>query len=120
MIPPNDELPPPSRPLRIAPFALQAARGLVRDQTLRRKAMFWTVIVAVVMLFCGATFLTPWLDPKLRPGWFMLYWLACGWVTITVVLLAIFDLLLVRVQARQEKRRLAAETAAREEAEGDA
>ena len=59
------------------------------------------------MLFCGATFLAPVLDPKTRPGWFIFYWLACAWVTVTVVLLAIFDLLLVRVQARDEKRVLA-------------
>jgi hypothetical protein len=107
MIPPNDELPPDKRRLRIGSFATHAARGLLRDQTMRRKAMFWIVIVAVVMLFCGATFLAPWLDAKTRPGWFILYWLACGWVTVTAVLLAIFDLLLVRVQARIEKRVLA-------------
>ena len=83
--------------------------GLLRDQTMRRKTMFWTVIVAVAMLFCGATFLAPVLDPRTRPGWFILYWLACAWVTVTVVLLAIFDLLLVRAQARAEKRALARE-----------
>jgi len=106
MISPNDKRPPKQRSLRIASFARHATRGLVRDQTMRRKAMFCTVIVAVVMLFCGATFLAPLLDPKTRPGWFILYWLACAWVTVTVVLLAIFDLLLMRVQVRDEKRAL--------------
>ena len=106
MIPPNDKRPPNQRSLRIASFATHATRGLVRDQTMRRKAMFWTVIVAVVMLFCGATFLAPLLDPNIRPGWFILYWLGCAWVTVTVVLLAIFDLLSVRVRARDEKRAL--------------
>ena len=57
------------------------------------------------MLFCGATFLAPVLDPKTRPGWFIFYWLACAWVTVTAVLLAIFDLLLVRAQARRRKAR---------------
>lgn len=107
MIPPRDERPPKHPKLRIASFATHAARGLVRDQTMRRRAMFWTVIVAVVMLFCGATFLAPWLDPRTRPGWFVFYWLACAWVTATVVLLAIFDLLLARVQGRQAKHELA-------------
>ena len=115
MIPPNDEPPPDKQRLRIASFAAHTARGLVRDQTMRRKAMFWTIIVAVVMLFLGATFLAPSLDPKVRPGWFILYWLACAWVTVTVVLLAFFDLLLVRVQARAEKRRLALKIAGRSE-----
>ncbi len=106
MILPNDKRPPKQRGLRIASFATHATRGLLRDQTMRRRAIFWTVIAALVMLFCGATFLAPVLDPKTRPGWFLFYWLTCAWVTVTVVLLAIFDVLLVRVQARDEKRAL--------------
>jgi hypothetical protein len=69
--------------------------------------MFWGVIVAVVMLFLGWTVLAPVLEPREHPGWFMLYWLACGWVTITIVLLTILDLLLVRAQARDQRRALA-------------
>ncbi len=107
MIPPNDERPPDQRGLRIVSFAAHSARGLLRDQTMRRKTMFWTVIVAVAMLFCSATFLGPVLDPQTHPAWFILYWLACAWLTVTVVLLAIFDLLMVRAQARAEKRALA-------------
>ncbi len=104
---PNDERPPLPRNLRIASFATHAARGLLRDRAMRRKAMFWTVIVAMVMLFCGATFLAPIIDPHLHPGWFICYWLACAWVTVTVILLALFDLLRVRAQARADKRALA-------------
>jgi uncharacterized membrane protein len=99
--------PPNEKKLRIASFATHAARGLVRHQRMRRKAMFWTVLLAVGMLFCGATFLAPVLNPRERPGWFIFYWLACAWVTITVVLLAIFDLLMVRAQARAQRRELA-------------
>jgi len=106
-LPPNDdEQSPPPRGLRILSFSLHAARGLVRDQTLRRKAMFWTVIAALLMLFLGATLLSSILDPRLHPSWFILYWLACAWLTVTVILLAIFDLLLVRRQARQQRRAL--------------
>ena len=107
MIPPDDERPPNQRGLRIASFSVHAARGLLRDQTMRRKAMFWTVIAAVAMLFCGSTFLAPVLDPRTYPARFILYWVACAWLTVTVVLLAIFDLLMVRAQARAEKRALA-------------
>jgi hypothetical protein len=103
--PPNDKDSPP-RSLRIVSFSLHAARGLVRDQTMRRKAMFWTVIIAVVMLFLGGTVLAPVFDPRSHPAWFILYWLACAWVTITAVLLAIFDLLLVRLHARKQERNL--------------
>ncbi len=106
MIPPNEERPPGDRKLRIASFATHATRGILRDRQTRRQVMFWTVLVAVVLLFLGATFLAPMLDAHARPGWFILYWLACAWITVTAVLLAIFDLLVVRGQAREEKRRL--------------
>ena len=109
MIPPNEERPPDERKLRIASFATHATRGILRDRQTRRQVMFWTVIAAVVMLFVGATFLAPVLDPRVRPGWFILYWLGCAWITVTAVLLAILDLLQVRLQAREEKRRLSRE-----------
>jgi protein-S-isoprenylcysteine O-methyltransferase Ste14 len=106
MIPPNDEPPPNEKKLRIAPFALHSARGLIRDQHTRRMTMFVIVILALVMLFLGSTVLAPALDAKLRPGWFILYWAICVWVTLTAVLLAMFDLLMVRARGRGEKRRL--------------
>lgn len=106
MISPPSPPPPDEKKLRFVSFAVHATRGLLRDQNARRKTMFWLVLVTVLMLFCGATFLAPWLDPQLRPIWFVLYWLACTWLTATILLLAVLDLLMVRVQARAEKRRL--------------
>jgi protein-S-isoprenylcysteine O-methyltransferase Ste14 len=107
MIPPNDERPPKQRNLRIASFATHATRGILRDEQTRRKVMFGTIFMAVVMLFCGATFLAPVLDPRIRLGWFVVYWLVCAWITVTAVLLAIFDLLLARAQGRTAGRALA-------------
>ncbi len=107
--PPNP--PPNEKQLRFASFVIHATRGLIRQRKTRRNTMFIGVLVALALLFCGATFLAPQLDPHERPGWFILYWVACAWVTTLVLLLAILDLLLVRVQARDEKRRLARETA---------
>jgi hypothetical protein len=104
---PVDDEPPPQRGLWLFSFSMHVARGVLRDQTMRRKAMFWTVVVAAVMLFLGATVLAPMLDPQAHPGWFILYWLACAWLTITVVLLAAFDLLLVRARGRNQRRALA-------------
>lgn len=69
--------------------------------------MFWGVIIAVLMLFIGATLLASVLNPREHPAWFIFYWLACAWVTVTVVLLAVFDLLMVRIRARAERRGLA-------------
>lgn len=103
---PNEER-PKEKKLRIVSFAAHAARGLVRDQVMRRKTMFVVVLLALVLLFCGATFLAPVLDPRERPGWFIFYWLVCAWVTVTAVLLAVFDLLLVRAEARAARRGLA-------------
>ena len=105
-LPPNST-PPNEKKLRFASFAMHAARGLVRDQNARRKTMFILTIAALLLLFAGSTFLAQLLDPHLRPGWFIFYWLVCAWITITVALLAVFDLLLVRAQGRAEKRSLA-------------
>jgi protein-S-isoprenylcysteine O-methyltransferase Ste14 len=104
---PNEEPPPNEKKLRLGSFSLHAARGLVRDQQTRRRTMLAVVIVALVMLFLGSTFLAPVLDPHVRPGWFIFYWAVCAWITMTAVLLAIFDLLLVRAQGRAAKRSLA-------------
>ena len=104
---------PPSQPspnekkLRFVSFAIHATRGLLRDQNARRKTMFAAVVVALLLLFSGSTFLAPLLDPHLRPGWFIFYWLVCAWITATAALLAVLDLLLVRAQARTERRSLA-------------
>ena len=104
---PNDDGQPNEKKLRVVAFAIHATRGVVRDQVTRRKTMFVLVLVAVALLFCGATFLAPVLDPHARPGWFILYWAICAWITFTVVLLALLDVLLVRASARTERRALA-------------
>lgn len=77
--------------------------------------MFYSVLIALVLLFAGATLL----DGKLRahPVAFLLYWAACAWVTVLAVLLAIFDLLLVRAAARRERRRMQGEHFPMEESE---
>ena len=88
-------------------FIIHFTRGLIREQRARRTVMFFAMLGALVWLFLGATFL----DASLRerPYLFFLYWLACAWVTLLVVLLALFDLLMVRAAARRERRRLAEE-----------
>lgn len=59
------------------------------------------------MVFIGSLIPNSWA----REHWviFMLYWLLCAWLTITGILLAIFDILLVRAGARRIKRNLEAE-----------
>lgn len=63
-----------------------------------------SLAVAIVLLVAGLTVLRPWLDPHEHPWRFILFWLACAWETVLVLLLALFDLLLVRAQARAARK----------------
>lgn len=65
-----------------------------------------TLVIAVVLTIAGLTVLRPWLDPHEHPWRFILYWLACAWEIVLVLLLALFDLLLVRAQTRAAKKLL--------------
>jgi hypothetical protein len=98
------ETPPPEKRLRVAPCAVHATRGLLRDHQSRRKTMAITLVIAVVLTVAGLTVLRPWLDPHEHPWRFILYWLACAWEIVLVLLLALFDLLMVRAQTRAAKR----------------
>jgi hypothetical protein len=90
--------------LRIVSFAIHSARGVIRDQSTRRRVMFITLVVAMFMLFSGTTFLQPLLSPREHPGWFLLFWLACAWLTLTALLLALFDFLMLRAQDRAARK----------------
>jgi len=97
---------PEGKPLRTFSFVIHATRGLIRDHKTRRRTMFATVLVAVGLLFSGSTFLRLVLDPRVHPGWFVLFWFACAWITLLAALLAVFDMLLVRAQARAAEKLL--------------
>ena len=80
---------------------IQTTKGIIRDQSVRRTVMFVIVIVALLMLFAGVTFLSGWLA---EDRWiFLIYWVACMWLTMTSILLAIFDLLSVRLLLRRKR-----------------
>lgn len=68
--------------------------------------MFSLLVIALVLLFAGSTFLQSLLNPHEHPVWFMLFWFVCGWLTLTAMLLAVFDLLRVRLDARRAARML--------------
>jgi hypothetical protein len=97
---------PEEKPLRTTSFVVHATRGVIRDQTLRRKTMFVLILIALLLLFAGFTFLQSSLNPREHLLWFGFYWLICLWVTLTAMLLALFDLLAVRREARKERRML--------------
>ena len=90
-------------------LVIAITRGLVRNQNTRRMAMFVILLAALLMLFCGATFLLGALTE--HPLAFICYWVACAWLTLSATLLALFDLLTIRAQAWRERQRLKAEIA---------
>jgi hypothetical protein len=91
---------PPEKRLRVAPFAIHATRGLLRDQKSRRRTMAASIAVAVILLVTGLTVFRSWLDPHEHPWRFIFFWLACAWETVLAILLALFDVLLMRAQER--------------------
>jgi len=97
---------PSEKTLRTTSFVVHATRGVIRDQTARRKTMFVLLVVALVLLFAGSTLLHSIVNPRTHPVWCIFYWLVCGWLTVTAMLLALFDLVVVRAQARKAERLL--------------
>jgi hypothetical protein len=78
-------------------------RGLIFDQHLRR-VTFYVVVAAMLMALAGDVLLAGWLRERLLR--LAVYWLACAWLTILAALLAIYDLLMLRVQHRLLRRQL--------------
>ena len=93
--------------MRSLKLILSLTIGVIRDPQMRRQFMFYGLLVALVLLFAGATFL----DAKLREHvWvFAGYWFACAWLTIAALLLALYDMVAIRAASRRERRRLDAE-----------
>src|ERR1700730_6256240 len=95
---------PEEKPLRTMSFVIHATRGVIRDHNVRRKTMFVLVMIALALLFAGSTILQSFLNPHEHPVWFILFWLICAWLAVTAVLLAVFDLLMVKSEARKAER----------------
>ena len=97
---------PEEKRLQTTSFVVHATRGVIRDQNTRRKAMVVLLGLAVLLLISGFTFLAPILNPRAHPWLVILFWVVCVWLTFTAFLLALFDLLVVRLQARRVERTL--------------
>ena len=100
---------PNEKDLQTASFVVHATRGVIRDKSTRRRAMLVVLGAAMLLLVLGSTVLASSLNPHDHPAAFILFWVACGWLTLTAVLLALFDLLVVRAEARRSRRALHAE-----------
>jgi hypothetical protein len=97
---------PDEKHLRTTSFVAHATRGVIRDQNTRRKAMLLLLAVALLLLISGFTFLQSALNPREHPWRVIFFWIACIWLTFTALLLALFDLLVLRSQARRAEREL--------------
>ena len=97
---------PPEKRLEVAPFTIHATRGLLREQKSRRVLMVISVVVALILLVTGLTIFRSWLDPHEHPWRFIIFWLACAWETVLAILLALFDVLLMRAQERAARKAL--------------
>ena len=97
---------PDEKHLRSVSFTVHATRGLLRDQSTRRKVMLVLLIVVVVLLVAGSTLLASALNPREHLIRALLFWGTCIWLTFTALLLALFDLLMVRAEARRAERTL--------------
>ena len=92
--------------LETTSFIAHTTRGVIRDRNTRRKAMALLLLLALVLLISGFTFLAPALNPQEHPWRVILFWIACIWFTFTALLLALFDLLVLRLEARRAQREL--------------
>lgn len=85
--------------LRVAPLSAQIARGLIRDRAMRRRLMTGALLVATVLIV-GGLIAERVADRHEHWFLFLVYWIACGWITITALLLALMDMLVIRREAR--------------------
>lgn len=97
---------PQEQELRPVSFAAHASRGLIRNPKTRRRLMLAVVVVALCMVIGGATFLRATINPNQHLFRFILFWMACAWLTILALLLALFDLLMLRAQNRAAEKAL--------------
>jgi len=97
---------PPEKRLEMAPFTVQVTRGLLREPKMRRIMMAVSIALAAVLLVIGLAGLRSWLEPHEHPWRFILFWLSCGWITVTALLLALLDMLLVRAAAKRSRKAL--------------
>ncbi len=93
-----------SAPVNNVRFVIQLSKGLVRDQRARRTLMFYNVLAVLLLIFVGSTLLWTWL--RERPLLFLGYWGFCTWLTLLAVLLALYDMAKVRLDAQRSRRQL--------------
>jgi hypothetical protein len=90
----------------VSPLAklLAPVRAVALDQGARRGAIFALTLVSLAMLFLGSTLFDAYLAAHI---WlFLIYWLACAWLTFTFMSLALYDMLVIFMAGRRLRRDL--------------
>lgn len=84
---------------------LLLSKAVLRDTRLRRNVMLWLMAAALLMLFFGSWLLA---DEWARKHYvlYFLYWAFCMWITLAAVLLAVFDMLIIRATGRAMRRQI--------------
>ncbi|MFV0416957.1 MAG: hypothetical protein ACK5NG_11410 [Chthoniobacterales bacterium] len=72
---------------------LNLLRAILSDFGTRRRYLGALTLLLLIVFFIGAVPLAALLEAS--PALFVIYWLACIWLLITVTLLALYDLLQV-------------------------
>ena len=85
-------------------------KGILRNTRLRRNIMMWIMLAAMVMLFLGSWLISDTWARK-HVWMYFAYWAVCTWLTIAGLLLAVFDILIIRTAARAMQRRIEADIA---------
>ena len=74
-------------------------RIILRTRRLRRNLMFGLTLAMMIFVFLGAYPMAAFLSD--RPWLFIFYWLFCGFLVITSIFLAIYDMLRVTQEGRE-------------------
>lgn len=78
------------------------ARGLLRDRMERRRLLARILVVVLVLISAGLWLLDHWLTANV---WrFLCWWGACAVLTCLMMLLALYDLLAVIREEREDRR----------------
>ena len=81
------------------------SKGILRDSRMRRTVMLCLIGAAVVMLFFGSVLIpNDW--ARMHYCLYFLYWAFCLWITLAAVLLAVFDVLVIRATERAMRRQM--------------
>ena len=87
-------------------FVILITKGLIRDLRMRRATMFAVAIAAMLMVFFGSVFL----GSKDENPWLVIcYWLGCAWLTVLLLLLALYDMIALRSKIAAERLKLKSE-----------